>query len=1117
MKCPRCQHENPPQAKFCLECAAPLALRCANCGTQLPAAAKFCFECATPISAPGSLPRFASPETYTPKHLAEKILTSKTALEGERKQVTVLFADMRGSMELLADRDPEEARKILDPVLELMMEAVHRYEGTVNQVMGDGIMAIFGAPVAHEDHAIRACYAALRIQKQIERYAEELRQAEGLSVQVRIGINSGEVVVRSIGSDLHMDYTAVGQTTHLAARMEQIARPGSILITADCLHLADGYVEVKRLGPVLVKGLAALVEIYELIGAGPVRSRLQAAAARGLTPFVGRSAEMTVLREALGRAAEGRGQVVAVVGEPGVGKSRLVHELVHSHHAADCLVLESRSASYGQATPYLPLIELLKNYFKIDARDSTRSIREKVTGKIVTLDPILQDAIPPVLDLLDALYDDHPFGSLDALQHRQATYEAITRLLKSEHRVQPVIVVFEDLHWNDSLTLGMLNELVGAIQDARLLLLVSYRPQYQDEWKTRLNYRQVRLDPLGAESVAEMLGALLGSDTSLAPLKAFLLSRAGGNPFFVEEIVQTLVDSSVLGGGRGRYRLTKRFSSVEVPPTVQAVLAARIDGLPAAEKRLLQEAAVIGHDVPFALLHAICGLPEGECHGLLGNLERAEFLYATRLYPDLQYTFKHSLTHDVAYSGLLHERRREIHGRIVDAMEKLYADRLGEQVERLAEHASRGQLRAKAVAYLRQAGVKAADRQAYHEAVALFEQALAALAQLPETRENLEQAIDLRFDMRNVLQPLGDRDRIAECLLETERLAARLDDPRRMAWVQSYLTEHFWILGRYADAVAAGEHALAIAQKLSDVPLQVVTNLPLGLAYHTQGDYRRAMEYFRWNATHLEGERARERFGMFVLPASFSLSFIAWSLAELGDFAEGAAVGEDALRIAEAAEHPFSCGYAHLGLGVLFLRQGDLRRALRSFERALSAGAFAQSPVGFSYVAFHLGYARTLVGRADEGIALLEQTVTLAESKRFVARHALRLAYLGEAYLIAGRASEAAATAGRALALAREHDERANQAYSLRVLGEVSARSGEPSETEARFRTALQLSEDLGMRPLQAHCHRGIAAALAARGQADAAAAHRTSAAALIETMHMHCWGDQLVNSGGHG
>ncbi len=331
MQCPGCQHENPPQAKFCLECGARFAVACVQCGTQLPVGAKFCLECGKPTDSHGTEPaRFASPQSYTPKHLAEKILTSKAALEGERKQVTVLFADLKGSMELLADRDPEEARKLLDPVLEHMMEAVHRYEGTVNQVMGDGIMALFGAPLAHEDHAVRACYAALRMQENVKRYADGIFRAYGVPVRIRVGLNSGEVVVRSIGSDLHMDYTAVGQTTHLAARMEQMADPGAILLTPDTLHLAEGFVQVRSLGAVAVKGLATPAEIFELTGASPVRSRLQAAAARGLTTFVGRDTEMDTLFTALEQAKVGKGQVVAVVGEPGVGKSRLFWEFTHS-------------------------------------------------------------------------------------------------------------------------------------------------------------------------------------------------------------------------------------------------------------------------------------------------------------------------------------------------------------------------------------------------------------------------------------------------------------------------------------------------------------------------------------------------------------------------------------------------------------------------------------------------------------------------------------------------------------------------------------------------------------------------------------------------------------------
>ncbi len=390
--CPQCRNENPVDAKFCLECGRRLALSCGTCGTELPAGAKFCKECGQAVGAatPPTAARVgAPPGSYTPKHLAEKILISKAALEGERKQVTVLFADLKGSMELLADRDPEEARKLLDPVLERMMEAVHRYEGTVNQVMGDGIMALFGAPLAHEDHAVRACYAALGMQDAVRRYSDELRRTQGVEVQIRVGLNSGDVVVRSIGSDLRMDYTAVGQTTHLAARMEQLAAPGSIRLTAETLHLAEGFVQVTPLGPVPVKGLAEPVEVFELVGAGAARTRLEAAARRGLTRFVGRTAELEQLRDALDRASLGHGQVVAVIGEPGVGKSRLFWELIHSHRVHGWLVVQSASVSYGKATSYLPVIELLRGYFEIESRDDPRKIREKVTGKVLTLAPAL--------------------------------------------------------------------------------------------------------------------------------------------------------------------------------------------------------------------------------------------------------------------------------------------------------------------------------------------------------------------------------------------------------------------------------------------------------------------------------------------------------------------------------------------------------------------------------------------------------------------------------------------------------------------------------------------------------------------------------------------------------
>ncbi|HEY7489948.1 MAG TPA: adenylate/guanylate cyclase domain-containing protein, partial [Candidatus Tectomicrobia bacterium] len=494
-----------------------------------------------------------APLVYTPPHLTEKILASRAALEGERKQVTVLFADLKGSTELIEGLDPEDARALLDPALHHMMDAVHRYEGTVNQVLGDGIMALFGAPIAHEDHALRACYAALALQAAMRAYAEAGRRAHGVELQIRVGLNSGEVVVRAIGNDLHMDYSAVGQTTHLAARMEQLATPGSIRLPGATLRLVEGLVRVNALGPVPVRGLAEPVEVFELLGATTVRRRLQATAARGLTRFVGRQHELDALHQALAQAEAGHGQVVAVVGEAGVGKSRLAYEFAHTHHTRPWLVLESASVSYGKATPYFPVIDLLKRYVHAEDQDEPRTIRAKVTGHILTLDDTLQDTLPALLALLEALPDESPFLQLDPPLRRQRTLDALKRVLLRESQVQPLLLVFEDLHWIDAETQALLNTLVESLPTARVVLLVNYRPEYQHGWGSKTYYTQLRLDPLPPVSAAEVLQVLLGEDPGLAPLKQLLIERTGGNPFFLEESVRTMVETGVLVGECGTY------------------------------------------------------------------------------------------------------------------------------------------------------------------------------------------------------------------------------------------------------------------------------------------------------------------------------------------------------------------------------------------------------------------------------------------------------------------------------------------------------------------------------------------------------------------------------------
>ena len=1108
MQCPRCRHESPAGARFCGECAAPLGRTCPACGSLNVQSSTYCTDCGAPLAAAGSPQAAPVPHEYTPPYLAEKIIHSREAIEGERKQVTVLFADLRGSLEILADRDPEDARRLLDPVLERMMEAVHRYEGTVNQVMGDGIMALFGAPLAHEDHAVRACYAALRMQESISSLAEDLRQQHGLSVQIRVGLNSGEVVVRSVGSDLRMDYTAVGQTTHLAGRMEQLAPPGQIFLTEHTLRLVEGYIAVKSLGPVPIKGLAAPVTIYELSGPGPIRSRLQLAAARGLSPFVGRDAELGELSAATEQARGGHGQVVALVGEPGVGKSRLVREFTTIHLPAEWRVLEAFATSFDTSAAYLPMISLLRGYFDLQELDDARAIRDRVTAALLDLDQSLLGALPALLTLLDVTVEDPAWEGLEPRQRRQRTLDAIRRLLIRESQRRPLCLAIEDLHWIDPEAQAVLDALVESLPAARILLLVTYRPEYKQGWSRKSYYAQIAVHPLPHGMAEELLRGLLGDGADVATLRAQLIERTEGNPFFLEESVRHLVETGALSGERGAYRLGRGADTVEVPATVQALLAARIDRLALEDKRVLQCAAVIGKDVPLPLLEAIADVSDDELRRSVHDLQAAEFLYETSLFPVFEYTFKHALTLDVAFGTLLQDRRRALDARLVEALETMTGDRTAEQVERLAHHAFRGGVWDKAATYCREAGARAFARSAHRTDVRYFEQALEALLHLPETPETIGQSIDLRLDLRASLSPLGDFGRMLDYMTEAERLAEALGDRRRLGLVASVLANYFNVMLDLERAVEYGERAVAIASEVHDTTVTTLANNFLGLARFSLGEFPAAIELARRNVAMLQGELARERFGLPLLPAVYSRTLLAWSLAELGNFAEAAEFGREAIRIAETVDHPHTLVFACLGLGTVHLQRGDFQEAITHLERAVRTCRTGDVPGAFALAASPLASAYCLAGRADAALDLLKEAIEQAIAIGDPFGHWLRAARRAEAYLLVGRAADALPLAQRGVEISKAVKGRGVMGWALRLMGEVAAAQTPPlvAEAEAAYREALKMAQEMGMRPLEARCRLGLGALYQQAARPVEAHAEVAYAVEGLRALGMHTW-----------
>ncbi len=1141
MECPQCRHANPPGTKFCGECGTRLQALCPACKAVNPPANKFCGECGQPLApgAPAPTPaplaapeppaapavasapapaRYASPESYTPKHLAEKILTSRGAMEGERKGVTVMFSDVSGFTAMSEKLDPEEVHAIMDRAFEVILNEVHRYEGTINQFLGDGVMALFGAPVAHEDHAHRALSAALAIQSGLKPLADEVRRMHGIEFRMRMGINTGLVVVGAIGRDLRMDYTAVGDTTNLAARLLGIAKPGQIVVGRRTQHLREGFFVFEDLGDFQVKGKTEPVRAYAVSREISGRTRLEVSRERGLTPLVGRDQELKSLAGIHRRAAEGQGAIAVLVGDPGVGKSRLLYEFLHRLETEGVLELETTCASYGRSMAYRPIVELLRRYLGLADGISGDEIRSRVAEQHQFLGLEGEERTTLLAHFLGVSAPQEFLNRLSGPQLKERTLGVLRDVFLRASELVPLIVIVENMHWIDTASEEFMAHLAARLPGHRVLLVLTTRPGYAAPWLAPPLAETIALEGLGAGDVRGMVRTLLAAEEVSEQLFKILADKGEGNPLYVEEILRQLQETGGIVVENGEARLSR--TDVTVPATIHDIIAARIDRLAELLKQTLQGAAVVGRRFGISLVSRILEVAPDQVAGHLRDLHALDFVFPSAQEPELMYSFKHALTQDVAYAGVLERRRRTYHAAAGHGLEELYARRVYDVVELIAYHFRRAQVWDKAAAYLRQAAVKAQARSAHREALASLEEALEALRHMPETPETREQEIDVRLEIRGALYPLGEFEKALTYLREADAMASAISDARRLGLVSIHTGEHFRQTARFAEARMLAEQGLALGGKLQDVPLQLYASHYLGLACHALGDYRRASEVLRaiaqsppaeWRAGSFAGSAAVASWPAFQ---SITLSWLARCLAERGEFEEGIDAGRRAVALAEGLGSPYSLVAACIGLGYSSLVRGDLDAACPVLERACSVARGASLTLLHPQATRLLGGVYLLAGRTDEGIALVRAAADEIESRRLLMHQAPVLALLGEACLFADRIDEALTAAQRALTLARERGQLGDVAAALLVLGEVAARGSlDIDKAEHHYLAAIAQAGELEMRPLLARAQLGIGRLYVRANDRDRAEDHLLTATRLFVAMDMPLWLRQAASS----
>ena len=1052
-------------------------LTCSRCGTRHAVEAKFCDACGAGLG-----PTLESdPRPQPPPQLADKIRGSRLALEGERKQVTVLFGDVTGSMDLAEQIDPEEWTRIMGRFFTILSEGVHRFEGTVDKFTGDGIMAIFGAPIAHEDHAQRACYAALHLRDQLATYATELRRAQGLSFSVRMGLNSGEVIVGTIGEDLAMEYTAIGHTVGLAQRMESLAEPGKIYVTQDTATLVGGYLALEDLGEFQVKGASAVMHVHELTGIGGARGRLDVSRARGFSRFVGRTDEVRALESAHERALAGEPQVIGIVGEAGVGKSRLCHEFAQHVRASGTPVYHASGHAHTKSVPLMPVLEFMRAYFDVSEQDSEQTARERIAGKLLLLDETFAEDLPLMFDFLAVPDPERPSPRMDPEARQRRLLRLIKRLTRAQSTRVPGVSVFEDLHWIDPASETFLANHIEAGQGTRSLTILNFRPDYHAAWMSKSYYRQIALAPLGPEAIEELLADLLGSDPSLDGVAELIRRRTGGNPFFIEEIVQSLVEGGNLQGERSSYRLVRAVEETAVPASVQTVLSARIDRLAKREKRVLQAAAVIGKEFPEPVLRPVVELEGSELDEALRELVASEFVYELELYPEAIYAFKHPLTQEVAYRSQLAERRAAVHAAVARATIQHNADLLDERSALLAQHW--------------EAAGEGLEAARWHARAATWSgtndpaQSLTHWRRVQELADSLPEdpeTTSLGLTARNLLLQFGWRlgissEEAAALFADAERLASKAGDAHARAIL---LASYGQIKGiSDGDLKAAADltrQATALAEESGDPALFMVMAGTNAYALFCIGEFRESLATLDRALELSEGDPTLGAGVTVGCPAAFCHGFKGLVLVAMGRLDEARLLIAEGRRLAREQGDTETVGWCHSFEAWLHYFRGDPEAVHAHAQQFVESAERMGDAFSRSWAWHWMGWAEGMLGAYPQAVEGLERSLAISRDQRSaVEGEATRLSTLAEAHLGLGETDKARRLVGEALAsvaagCSQRYVEIDAQVALARILMD-SPGAGARTEIEAALSRALEVARELEAKAYEPIVHEAMA------------------------------------------